>query len=84
MICVLSKDANVVRYLTHDYAPLVRVTEFYRRPFNPRQLPLAEFQPQVLLVERAARFLNFRALFPADRHAGAHPAFDEIRLDHAN
>ena len=81
VVAVVSKDANVVTYLTYDQAPAVRVVEFYRRALEPREVPIGAFQPQVLLVERAARFAPYAALFPSARHARAQPEYDEIRLD---
>ncbi len=81
VLCVVAKDFNTVRYLTHDHTDSVRVVEFYRKPLDPRRLPLEELQPHVLLLERNARFATFTNVFPADRHVGTHPAYEEIRLD---
>ncbi|MFB3825714.1 MAG: glycosyltransferase family 39 protein [Bryobacteraceae bacterium] len=53
VLCVLSKDANVVRFLTHGEAQRVRIAEFYRRPVDPAEVRAEEFKPQVLLVENA-------------------------------
>jgi hypothetical protein len=80
VVCVVAKDASVLRYLTHDDAGSVRVVEFYQRPLDPRAIPIVSFQPQVLLIERAERFAGYTAVFPPQRHVGTRGAFDEIRL----
>jgi hypothetical protein len=81
VVAVVSKDANVVVYLAHEHAAAVRVVEFYGRPLEPREVPVAAFQPQVLLVERSPGFAAYAGTFPAERHVGAAAAYDEIRLD---
>ena len=80
VLCVVAKDVNTVRYLTSGHADAVRVIEFYRRPLDPRRLPLEELQPHVLLLERNPRFAAFAGVFPPERRAGTHPAYEEIRL----
>ena len=80
VLAVTSREFNTVRYLTHGHDDRVRVVEFYRRNLDPRRLPLREFQPQVLLLEKNPRFERFASVFPPARRTG-HPAFDEIRLE---
>jgi hypothetical protein len=80
VVCVVAKDQNVVRYLTHDHADSVRIVEFYQRPLDPRAIPIASFQPQVLLIEHSAEFARYAALFPPQRRIGTDEPFDEIQL----
>ncbi len=61
VICVVSKDANIIRYLTHMRASNVRVTEFYFRPLVAKEIPLAEFKPTILLIEKNRAFADFTA-----------------------
>ncbi len=80
VLCVVSANQNVVRYLTHDVSPSVRIVEFFRRPATPAELPLAEFDPDALLLENAASLRALSQRFPGDRRSGADPRFEEIRL----
>jgi hypothetical protein len=61
VLCVLSKDANVVRFL----APRAAVAEFYFRPYDPRALP--DVTPDVVLVEGHPRFAAVAQAFPLAR-----------------
>jgi hypothetical protein len=61
IICVVSKDASTIHYLTHTYANDVRVTEFYARSPVIGEIPLAEFKPAVLLIEQNRAFADFVA-----------------------
>ncbi len=61
VLCVLSKDANVVRFL----APGAAVAEFYFRPYDPRALP--DVDPDVVLVEGHPRFAGVAQAFPRAR-----------------
>jgi hypothetical protein len=80
VVCVVAKDANVVNYLSYDRAANVRVVEFHRRPLEAHEIPLEEFRPQRLLVERDPRFERYTSAFPpARRHPNT--AFDEIDLE---
>ena len=81
VVCVVAKDANVVSYLTHDYSMRVHVVEFYRRPLEPSDIPLVNFQAQVLLLERSPRFAAFRKTYFGDRHIDLDAAFDEFLLE---
>jgi hypothetical protein len=79
VMCIVSKDANVIRYLTHDQAPRIDITEFYRRPVNPAEIHMAEFKPQVLLVEN--RFLaDVSSLLPTPAEVERTEQFTTIRL----
>jgi hypothetical protein len=79
VLCVVAKDVNTARYLTHDWRGAVRLVEFYRRPLDPALLGLAEFRPDVLLVERHPSFARFVARFPPARRT-IHGAFEEIEV----
>jgi hypothetical protein len=68
VLCVLSKDANVVRFL----APRAEVAEFYFRPYDPRGLPAVE--PDVVLVEGGPRFAAVGQAFPGARVEVGPPA----------
>jgi hypothetical protein len=79
VVCVVSKDANIVRYLTHLHVDQVRVAEFYFRPLDAGEIPLNEFRPEVLLVEKAPAFQNFSRQFPNSTKT-TYESFEEIRL----
>ncbi len=79
VLCVVAKDANVVRYLTYDASAAVRVVEVYRRALDPREVPVREFAPDILLVERAPAFARYAAVFPAERRVET-AVYEEIRL----
>jgi hypothetical protein len=79
VVCVVSKDFNTVRYLTHAHPEAVRIVEFYRRPLDPRRIPIGSFLPQVLLLENAPPFAAYRSVFPPERIT-AHSSFAEIQL----
>ncbi|HEX9636567.1 MAG TPA: hypothetical protein VGB99_03455 [Acidobacteriota bacterium] len=80
VLCVVSKDASVVQYLTEERRQRVRIAEFYFRPFNPLELPLLDFDPQVVLIERAPAFERFRLGFAPERIQTVDPHFFELRL----
>jgi hypothetical protein len=80
VVCVVGKDANVVNYLTYDHAAGVRVVEFYRRPLDVRAIPLEDFRPQRLLVERDPRFARFSSSFSKERRTEL-TELDEIVLE---
>ena len=79
VLCVIAKDANVVHYLTYEHTDLVRVVEFFRRPPDPREIPLAQFGPDVVLIESREIFARLLSVFPEARRR-AHGVFDEVRL----
>lgn len=64
VLCIVSKDANVVNLLTHWQAERVGVVEFYGRPLDSAQLPMRELRPDVALVEEAPAFRPFVARLP--------------------
>jgi hypothetical protein len=65
VLCIVSRDASVLRLLTHGMEGRVKIAEFYQRPLNPGELPFNEFRPDVLLVENAPVFREFTAGVPA-------------------
>lgn len=79
-LCVVSANANVVRYLTHDVPESVRIVEFYQRAADPAELPLEEFEPGALLIENETSLRPLSLTFPRDRRSSADPRFDEIRM----
>ena len=77
VLCVVSKDANVVRFL----APEAAVAEFYFRPYDPRGLP--DVDPDVLLVEGDPRFAAVAEAFPRARVEVGPPALESAHAAHA-
>jgi hypothetical protein len=65
VLCVVSKDANVVRLLTHAQQDRVGVVEFYRRPLQPSELPMLQVRPDVALIEETPAFRIFTGRIPA-------------------
>ena len=61
VLCIVTKDANVVRYL----APQAAIAEFYNRPYDAREVP--EVEPEVVLIEADPRFAGVEAQFPRAR-----------------
>ncbi len=58
VLCVVTNGRSTVRYLAAPpgtTAPVV-VVEFWGRPPNPAEIPVSEFRPDVLLIERDPRF----------------------------
>ena len=78
VICVVSKDASAIRYLTWAHAADVRIAEFYFRPPVAAEIPLAQFRPAVVLVERADAFTPFIRELPGQHTPSVR--FEEIRL----
>jgi len=80
VLCVLSRDSNVVNYLTHRHSRNVKIVEFFARPFDPSKIPIAEFRPDVLLVQDDNKFCAFAARLPAGWRAGHDQRFVEFHL----
>lgn len=80
VLCVVSRDKDVVAYLTHEQEPRVGVVEFYRTALNPSQIPFASFQPDDLLIENLPRFNGFTARFPRALRVGQNDDFIDIRF----
>jgi hypothetical protein len=79
VVCVVFKDANVIRYLTRSHGSNVQVAEFYFRPLVLREIPLEEFKPEILLIERTPEFVRLSAIFRQNLVA-TNELFDEIHL----
>jgi len=79
VICVISGEASVVRYLTYWQRDRVQVVEFYQRPPNPAEIPFDGFKGGVLLLERAPQFALLASRFQADRITHEE-RFDRVRL----
>ncbi len=79
VICILAKDANVARYLTHDKSA-VKVLEFYDRPLAGAEIPFAAFHPDALLVENTPAFLAFAEGFPPEWRRESNGDYLYIRL----
>lgn len=80
VICVVAKDANVVRYLTYGHEDRVSVAEFYFRPLSAAEIPVRQFAPSTILIERNSRFEPYAAQFPAAWRDTSHERFEEIHL----
>jgi Dolichyl-phosphate-mannose-protein mannosyltransferase len=80
VLSIVSRDANVVNYLTHDVADRTKTVEFYGRPIEPSQIPLDQFHPNALLIENNAAFNAFTAQFPREWLAGANDNFYYVRV----
>jgi hypothetical protein len=80
VLCVVSRDANVVNFLAYDQRARIKVIEFFTRPLDPSQIPFNEFQPDDLLIEKNDRFRPFTSRFPANWLVGHDALFDEVRF----
>lgn len=78
VLCVISKDAAVIRFLTHAHPGDVHVVEFYNRPLVVEEIPLKEFNPSTLLIEK--QFAGYANTFPPQRLRQPARRFDEIDL----
>jgi len=77
VLCVVSKDANIVRYLSgSDWR--VAIAEFYQRPFDAAELPRA-FDADVTLIERSEALAGAERAFPGSEAGGAE-AYRELAL----
>jgi hypothetical protein len=79
VVCVVSGEAGVVRYLTYRDQPRVKIVEFYNRPPNPAEIPFDELRGGVLLLERTPQFADFATRFPAT-WVTHEPRYDRITL----
>ncbi len=80
VVCVVSRDANVVNFLVHKESARVKVAEFYQRPVNPAEIPLKEFRPNILLIENNAAFNSFAASIPPAWRRGQNERFTTVQL----
>jgi Dolichyl-phosphate-mannose-protein mannosyltransferase len=83
VVCVVSRDANVVHFLTHRHRSRVKVVEFYGRPLDPAQIPLSEFRPDIMLLENGAgdpSFDSFTSRLPADWRVARNERFSIVQF----
>ena len=80
VLSVVSRDGNVVKYLTEDQAGRQRIVEFYQRPFDPAQLPLDEFRPDLLLIEDTPAFQPFTSRLPPELVLAHTELYYEVRM----
>ncbi|HEY2380139.1 MAG TPA: hypothetical protein VGK48_03050 [Terriglobia bacterium] len=80
VLCVVSRDKDVVVFLTHDESRRVGIVEFYERPLDPSQIPLSTFQADDLLIEKNESFNWFAGRFPKEWRAGYEDGFYDIRF----
>jgi hypothetical protein len=79
VLSIVSRDANVLKFLTHRRAGQVRIFEVYQRPLVPSEIPVAEFKPTVLLIEKNPAFNWFAERFPAELVTD-NPEYYTVRL----
>jgi hypothetical protein len=80
VLSVVSRDASVVKYLSGGETAHQRITEFYRRPFNPAQIPLDEFRPDVLLIENTPEFQPLTSRLPPELVLAHNQHYYEVRV----
>jgi hypothetical protein len=80
VICVVSRDANVVNFLVHKAGGRVKVVEFYFRPLDPAQIPVKDFRPNVMLIENNAGFNSFASSFPPAWRVEQNEQFQTVRF----
>jgi hypothetical protein len=80
VLCVVSRDKDVVAFLTHDQSARVGVVEFYAKPLNPAEIPFNAFQPDDLIVENLPRFNGFTGRFPQAFRIGRDDRFNDVRF----
>jgi hypothetical protein len=78
VLCVVSRDANVVRYLTGADSRAT-IAEFYMRPFDSAELPRAS-DADVVLIERSDALAGADGAFPAAATRVA-DAYRELTLE---
>ncbi len=80
ILCVVSRDRNVVKYLTSNAANPVRIEEFNQRALDPSLLPIKEFQPSILFIENTPAFMNVTSRLPPDLFLARTDRFYEVRI----
>jgi len=81
VLCIVTRDANVVRFLTYNQGARSRVIEFYARPFNPYEVPWDQVKPNVVLVENTARFQELVTRFGGTARLSSDELLFEIGRD---
>jgi hypothetical protein len=80
VLCVISRNASVVKYFTSGDSAHVAIAEFYLRTFDPSQLPLDSFHPSILLVENHPAFQNFTSRLRPELLVAHNHYFYEVRM----
>jgi hypothetical protein len=80
VMCIVSRDYNVVNYLTHRQSTNVKIVEFFSGPLDLSKIPFAEFRSDVLLIQGSDKFRGFVARFPAQWRAGSDGRYSEVNL----
>ncbi len=81
-LCVVSRDRNVVRYLTIGHWDELRIREFHRRPFQLRKVEDDMPQADVILVDDGPNVEPFVRLLEEDdryRAVARRPYFHEFQ-----
>jgi hypothetical protein len=81
VLCVITESSSLVKFLTHEVTSLVRIIEFYQRPLNVAEIPVREYRPNVLLVQKNKVLAPFSAMFPPGVHRETQARFDEIVIE---
>lgn len=82
VMSIVSRDYNVVHYLTYRHAANVNIAEFFVRPFDPAVLPLNEFRPDVLLMQPSGKFRSLLARMRPEWRVGNDDRYFEFHLPH--
>jgi hypothetical protein len=80
VLCVISRDASVVKYLSDYHDARIRIAEFYNRPLAPAELPLDEFRPNILLIENCPQFHAFTDRLRPELLVAHDDNFYEVRM----
>jgi hypothetical protein len=72
-LCVVSRDRNVVRYLTIGHWDEMRIHEFHRRPFQLRKVEHEIAQADVILIDDGPALEPFVRLLQDDGRFRAAP-----------
>jgi hypothetical protein len=78
VLCVVTRDANVINYLAFDQRDHVTVAEFYRRPFAPTELPLG-VRFGTIMIERSPALDGAHRLLRGAARTD-HPRFSEYHV----
>jgi len=80
VLCVVSRDASVVKFFTSGDSAHVAIAEFYRRAFDFSRLPLDTFRPGILLIENYPAFQDFIGQLRPEFLAARNDYFVEVRM----
>jgi hypothetical protein len=80
VLCVISRDASVVKYFTSGDSAHVGIAEFYRRRFDLSRLPVDTFHPSILLIENHPAFQDLTSRLPPELLVAHNDYFFEVRM----